>query len=151
MSRRLSIEIIADLLIVVFAIIAAGKLSNYGTFLLLLHFQPYINHLPTNMAWILPAVELIIAIMLAMPRSRKTALYIAFIIMSVSAGYRIFLFLSNSHLPCTCGNLLRPLLTEHLHILFNVLLAALSLTGIILIRIETRRNTNITVRQALPI
>ncbi|ASZ11614.1 hypothetical protein KTO58_16940 [Chitinophaga pendula] len=150
MSRKIWIEIIADLLIIVFAIMAAGQLSKYEVFLLLLHFQPYINQLPVQLSWVIPAAELVIAIILIIPRSRNVALYMVLITMSVGAIYRISLFSAGLHLPCICGNLLRPHLTEQLHIFFNLLLAGLALTGIILFRKE-KRYINAHIQRALTI
>lgn len=151
MSRKIWIEIIADLLIIVFAIMAAGQLSNYSVFLLLLHFQPYINQLPVNIAWLIPAGELILAILLIIPRSRNVALYVVLVTMSAGTIYRISLFSAGIHLPCICGNLLRPHLTEQLHIVFNIVLAVLALTGIILLRKDKRNSIKAVMHQALSI
>jgi len=82
-------------------------------------------------AWTMPGVEILISLMLAIPRFRLIALYASFTLMVMFTAYIIAILNFSSYVPCSCGGILEKLgWTEHL--VFNVGFILLAAIGIIL-------------------
>lgn len=131
MKRQLIIEIIATLFILLFVYAATSKLLDYEKFRVQLGQSPMLTAFAGWVAWIIPLVEIVISIMLAVPRWRLSALYASFCLMVMFTGYIIAILKFSDYIPCSCGGVLQNMSWNE-HLVFNVAFILLALTGIIL-------------------
>lgn len=122
---------ICFLLFVLFFYAAVSKLIEYEQFETQLLASPLLGNFAEWIAWVIPAVEIIVSLMLFVPRLRLIALHASFYLLFIFTTY-IFLILNFSDsIPCSCGGVLEDLgWTEHL--IFNIVFIFLALMGIIL-------------------
>ena len=132
MKRSTIVEVVAILLVILFAYTAASKLLDIGLFKLLSRFLPYINKFPVAI-WIFPIVELVIIFLLLLKNFRKWGFYSVATVMLIVIVYRIVVLTSGKHLPCLCGPVVRKL-NEHEHIYFNIIVLLVSVGAILLSR-----------------
>ena len=131
MKRATIVEVISALFILLFVYAATSKLIDYQKFRVQLGQSPMLTAFAGWVAWIIPSVEIIIAIMLALPRLRLTALYAAFSLMVMFTAYIIAITKFSEYVPCSCGGVLQNM-SWNQHLLFNIGFVLLGLAGILL-------------------
>jgi uncharacterized membrane protein YphA (DoxX/SURF4 family) len=132
MKKQIIIEIISLLLIILFVYSAVNKLMDVEKFQVQIGKSPLLTHISWLVAWCVPFIEIVISILLAIPRFRLTGLFGAFSLMTIFTTYIIIILNFSDHVPCACGGVLEKLgWTEHL--IFNIVFMALSLTATILL------------------
>ena len=129
MKHDTSIKIICALLVFLFAYAAISKLLDYSTFRVQLSQSPYITRFANAIAWVLPVVELTLAVSFAFSSLRLYALYAALFLLSLFTAYLVAMLNFSYYIPCSCGGLLSSLSWKQ-HIVFNIVFIILSLTGI---------------------
>jgi hypothetical protein len=82
------------------------------------------------MAWVVPAVELVVALMLLMGRIKVVGFYAALTLMLVFTLYLALMLGSDRHLPCSCGGVI-SWMTWKQHLVFNLFFIGVTLTGLI--------------------
>lgn len=123
------IEIISSLFILLFVYTGISKLSEQNNFRAVLSRSPLIGPEANFFSWFLPITELLTALLLFLPFTRKWGLMITLVLMCIFTGYIAYMIISTSHLPCSCGGVLKQMTwTQHLE--FNVLFTALAAFGI---------------------
>src|ERR1700712_4227739 len=128
--RKIIVEIVAFLLIVLFTYTATSKLFGYSNFKFQLTRSPFITGIAGTIAWLLPMSEIIIACMLCINRLRQTGLYASFFMMLVFTGYIYAMLHFSPFLPCSCGGVLAAMSWQQ-HFYFNIFFIILALTGIV--------------------
>lgn len=129
MKNKWIIEVISAILIAIFVYAASVKLLNYSLFVTQLHTHPLLKHFAGTIAWIVPAMELFLSVLLLLPVTRRKGLYGSAFILLIFTIYLGFMFLSGKPLPCTCGGFISTF-TWRQHIIFNLGLILLSIIGI---------------------
>jgi len=124
-------EIIALLFVILFLYTGISKLMDYSVFREQIALSPLLAPVSNWVAILLPATEIIISVVLFIPRSRLIGLYASLILMVLFTGYVIYILNFNEHLPCTCGGVLEALSWKQ-HLILNGLLIALAFTGVLL-------------------
>lgn len=138
MKRSLLLEIIVMLFIILFVYAAGTKLLDYEKFRTQLEQSPLLTSFADGAAWFIPSTEIMVAIMLALPRFQQVGLYAAFSLMILFTGYiGLALLQIFGDLPCSCGGVLSSLGWKE-HFLFNILFTLLALAGILIMK--KRRN-----------
>jgi uncharacterized membrane protein YphA (DoxX/SURF4 family) len=136
--RPVLIQVIMSLLIFLFVYAALSKLQELDAFRATLLRSPIIGR---GAAWVsvaVPVTELVMAVLLLLPRTRNLGLAGAFILMVLFTLYITYLLLFADKLPCSCGGVLRMLGWKE-HLLFNLFFTLLAWTGIILQKSEQER------------
>ncbi len=123
------LEAICGLFILLFVYTAISKLQTYDSFKIVLRKSPLISDLAGVIAWLLPAAELVAAILLFIPRTRKYGLYACLLLMTVFTAYLGYMIAFTPHLPCSCGGVIKGM-TWSQHLLFNTFFLGLALVGI---------------------
>lgn len=131
MSRKITLEIITGLLVLLFVYAAVSKLSIYGTFKMQLLKSPYTTSFASDIAWSLPAVELGAATLLIIKRTRLLGLYLSFFLMLLFTGYIYAILHFSSYVPCSCGGILSKM-NWGTHFLLNIFFTMLAVIGIVL-------------------
>lgn len=132
-------EVIAALFIVLLVYAALSKLLDYEKFVVQIGQSPLLTHYAGFMAWFIPAVEMLIAVLLAWARLRLAGLYAAFALMVMFTAYIIVILNFSEHIPCSCGGVLEKLGWKE-HLVFNIVFVLLALTGIVLLSKTDSKN-----------
>jgi len=131
MIRKITVEIISILLIALFVYAAFSKVSDYPKFLIQLGQSPLLTAYVNWMAWIVPSIEILIAIMLIIPRTKLIALYGSFTLMVMFTAYIITILNFSDYIPCSCGGVLQHM-SWKTHLVFNIVFVMLAATGVLL-------------------
>jgi len=117
--------------ILLFTYAAVTKLLDYNDFSIQIGQSPLLTAFAGIVAYVVPIAELLIVILLSIPRLRSIGLYSCFCLMAMFTTY-IFLILNfSSNIPCSCGGILEKMgWTEHL--IFNMVFITLALVALII-------------------
>lgn len=132
MKRKIIIEIISSLLILLFLYASVSKWLAWRTFIGEMNNQPFPNWMTPFLVWSIPFIEVIIAVGLIFEKTRVPALYASLALMSAFTIYTIVILLhAFKYIPCSCGGVIRKL-TWPQHLFFNLFFVGIALLGIVL-------------------
>lgn len=118
------------LLFLLFLYAAFSKLIDFHNFVTQLKRSPLVGEYANVLAWVVPELEVLIAILLLLPRTRFIGLYSSFFLMLLFTVYVYVIPRFFSYVPCSCGGVIGKL-SWTWHFWFNVfftLLAAAAVT-----------------------
>lgn len=147
MKRQLVIESICFLFIVLFLYAAGSKLTEYYGFIGQMSKSPLITNYAEYLAWAVPLVEIVVALMLIIPKTKLAGLYASFALMTTFTFYISAILTVSKELPCSCGGVLNSLGWRD-HLLVNIGFVVLALVGIYLITTSEREQRGITPIQS---
>lgn len=131
MKHKFVIEIISFLFILLFVYAAMNKLLDIEKFRVQIGQSPLLTSAAPFVAWLIPVFEIVISLMLAIPKFRLLGLYSSFSLMVMFTAYIVVILNFSDHIPCSCGGLLERLgWTEHL--VFNIMFVLLAAAGVLL-------------------
>ncbi|RYG06440.1 MAG: hypothetical protein EOO02_00570 [Chitinophagaceae bacterium] len=109
-----------SLLIILWIYAAGSKLLEYNSF----KHQLTLQHFPTStentMAWLLPSIEILAAILLTIPKTIRYGLYLSALLLTIFTLYVAFILTGiYNRAPCSCGGVL-SMLSWKSHLLFNL-------------------------------
>lgn len=151
MKRKVAVEVISFLFVVLFTYAAANKLVDYQKFSVQIGLSPLLTGFQNFIPWMVISIELLVSALLLFPRYRLYALFASFSLMTMFTAYIVAILKFSNFVPCSCGGVLEKLgWTEHL--IFNSAFVLLGLTGIILqarISMENQTRTNVQAQNTL--
>jgi uncharacterized membrane protein YphA (DoxX/SURF4 family) len=125
------LDIIIFLFVALFIYAATSKILEYDVFKAQIGKSPLIMSHAEWIAWMVPAVEILISLAFASPRLILPALYSSFFLMFTFTAYIAFIITFSPYVPCSCGGILSSMgWTEHL--IFNIGFTLLAAVGIVL-------------------
>jgi uncharacterized membrane protein YphA (DoxX/SURF4 family) len=130
MRRKITIEIVSSLLILLFMYAGVSKLLDYETFKVQLSKSPFITQFAGVLAWALPVGEIIVALTLAFGRTRLLGLYTSLFLMTMFAAYIYAILHYSYYIPCSCGGVLSKM-DWNTHLWFNIGFIVLTIAGIL--------------------
>lgn len=133
-----AILIICTLIMMLFVYTAVAKLLDYSNFRFSLTESPFIAPFAGLLAWLLPTIELIIAIMVMLPVLRLAGLYSSFVLLFLFTVYIAAMLLIGAEMPCSCGGVLEEM-SWPVHVVFNSIYVLLSALAIWLMKRKRRR------------
>jgi hypothetical protein len=116
-------------------------LLDYDNFRSQLGKSPFITSFASTIAWALPAAELLLGVLLALPVSRLFGLYLSLFTMTLFTAYIYAMLHYSYYIPCSCGGVISDMSWNE-HLVFNLFFVAISIAGIL---IESR-----LVRRTIP-
>lgn len=129
--KNVLLEGICFLYILLFVYAALNKFLVFDEFKIQIGQSPVLTAYAGWVAWVVPSVEVLISLLLIMPRFRLLALYAAFTLMVMFTAYIFIILNFSDHIPCSCGGVLEKLgWTEHL--IFNIIFVVLAFIGIMI-------------------
>lgn len=131
------LEFITAVLIVLWIYVGITKLIDHRSVVWQMSTNPVFKSIPILAAFGGPILELIIALLLVIKKTRLIGLYASFILMFFFTVYVTYLMLYLPNLPCSCGGIISELNWQQ-HLILNILLTILSLVAIILLRKKRR-------------
>ncbi|UNY98619.1 hypothetical protein MQE36_16255 [Zhouia spongiae] len=130
--RKIIIEIICLLFILLFVYAGVSKLTDFQKFRIQVGQSPLLTSVGRWIVWLVPVTELIIASMLCIPKFRLQALYVSFGLMVVFTTYIVMILKFSPFVPCSCGGILDKMgWTEHL--IFNIGFVFLAMFGVLIL------------------
>lgn len=132
MRRKIVIEIISSLLILLFLYASVSKWLTFKVFIGEMNNQPLPNWMTPWLVWSIPSIEVLISLALIFERTRLKAFYASLFLMFVFTVYSAAILLhAFAYVPCSCGGVIRKL-TWPQHLFFNLFFVGISLAGIVL-------------------
>lgn len=134
------VQLICSFFIFLFVYTALSKFLELNRFEAVLGTSPLIGDKKAIVAWSLPSIELIVALLLLFPKTQPIGLLFSFFLMTIFTLYVIYMILSIPNLVCSCGGIISSL-TWKQHLLLNVFFMMLALAGMLL-----KRKTKVFIR-----
>ncbi|OMP80356.1 MauE/DoxX family redox-associated membrane protein [[Flexibacter] sp. ATCC 35208] len=132
--KKLLIEIIASLLVILFLYTGLNKLIEHATFRHQLSISPWslLAAWSGVVSWALPIGEVLLAAMLLITAFRMTAFIASAILFAGFLVYLGILLSSGANLPCTCGGIISSM-SWNAHVWFDAAFLLLCIAGIYLL------------------
>ncbi len=130
MTRKIAVDIVVFLYILMLVYAALTKLLDYQKFVVQLGQSPILTDYADVLAMVVPFIELAITIMLFFSRTRLLGLYVAFSLMTMFTTYIVLASRFSDYVPCSCGGVLEGM-TWTQHLIFNVVFVLFALTAIL--------------------
>jgi uncharacterized membrane protein YphA (DoxX/SURF4 family) len=137
MMKKMAIELICFLLVVLFLYTGCTKLMEYRSFTEQIRQSPLLAGSAVYVAWFVPVLEILTASALMVSRLRLAGLFASLILMAAFTIYIVVILGFSKELPCSCGGVLQTLNWRE-HLVFNLCFLSLAFTGVILKRRVTR-------------
>lgn len=131
--RRVALEVIIFLCVLLFVYAALSKLIAVGKFEEQIEPSPLIGSLAPVIVWAVPIWELLVATCLMVPRWRTLGFYAFWTTMLLFTLYIVYIIFFSPTLPCSCGGILEKLGWAD-HLIFNIIILGLATLGIFLHR-----------------
>lgn len=109
---------------------AVSKLLDYNNFVVQIGQSPLLSAFAGWISWLVPALEIIIAIGLLIPRCQRIALIAAFLLMVKFSAYIFFIMNFSAFVPCSCGGILEAMSWKQ-HLIFNIAVCLLGLIALL--------------------
>ena len=141
-KKDMLIDMISAFLLLLFLYTAVTKLYDYHAFRYILSQSPLIRQWAYVLSWVLPCIEIIIAVLLFIKGTRPAGLYTSLFLLIIFTVYLIYtvIFL-NASMPCSCGGAVSRLSWKQ-HILFNLLFISITIVGIRLFKQDKKASPN---------
>jgi hypothetical protein len=129
--REVLIDVVSALFVVLFVYAAVTKLIDYDKFRVQIGQSPLLTAFAGTVAWMVPAVEIIVAGLLTVLRFRLLGLYASFSLMVMFTAYIVVITRFSEYVPCSCGGVLEKLSWND-HLVFNLVFVVLGFVAIVL-------------------
>ena len=126
------LEIICLLYVILFVYAALSKLLDFENFRVQLGQSPLLSAFAGSIAWIVPILELLIALLLVFKKCRLSGLFAAFSLMVMFTTYIYIILNYSSFVPCSCGGILEKMGWKE-HLFFNFVFIMLAAAGILIL------------------
>lgn len=130
-NKRVLLETISAIFILLFVYTALSKLFTFKIFTMTLEETPLIGGMAAFIAIALPVSEILVSLLLLIPRTRKWGLYSTFSMMLTFTLYIGYMIIFTPNRPCTCGGVMEKM-TWNQHLIFNIVFTILALIGILI-------------------
>lgn len=138
---RIIVPFVVSILFILLFVYASGsKLKEFADFQTQLGQSPLLGAFAEPISYGVIIIELGISLLLAIEKTRKAGLYLAFTLMVMFTGYIIIILNFTAFTPCSCGGVLESLgWTEHL--IFNIVFVLLAAWAIVLMEEKPLKKT----------
>ncbi|MGJ1261084.1 MauE/DoxX family redox-associated membrane protein [Sphingobacterium spiritivorum] len=126
-----TVYILTRIFLLLFLYSAAVKFLEFGEFKSELTKSPFLNPIAGLMAWLVPASELVVGILLIFQRTQRLALYIYFYMMFAFTCYVYLMMEKAYYLPCACMGIIDDL-GWGAHLIVNIVITLSVLVAILL-------------------
>lgn len=125
------ITVISYLYIFLFVYAAVSKLMDFEKFQIQIGQSPLLSAFAGTVSVFVPSFELLIVILLSIPKYRFVALFSSFILMLLFTAYIIFILYFSTNTPCSCGGVLENMGWGE-HLIFNLIFISLAFLAVML-------------------
>jgi hypothetical protein len=131
MKKNIILDIIVALTMFLFLYAASSKVLEYDEFRVQLSRSPMTARFYNELTFLVPAVEIAICLLLAIPKTKLMGLYASFCLMYAFTAYIAIMMIFSPTLPCSCGGILSRMEWGD-HLVFNIVFVLLCYAGVIL-------------------
>lgn len=132
MKRKMIVEVIAFLLMLLFLFASVSKWLAFRTFIGDINNQPFPNWLTPWITNLLPPIEVLIVLALMFEKTRTAGFYASLILMSAFSIYSAAVLLKFfDYIPCSCGGIIKNLSWRD-NLILNLFFVTISIVGILL-------------------
>lgn len=141
MKRRIVIaDILSSMVLLLLLYAALSKIFDYRRFVSVLNMSPLLKGYGAELGIFIPASELMIGLLLFIPASRLSGLYLSILLLLVFTLYLGYMVNFAPDLPCSCGGVIKELSWPQ-HIVLNIMFIAAAVAALLLYKgIRKRRN-----------
>lgn len=132
-NKKFIVEVICLLYILLFAYAAVSKILDFENFQVQIGQSPLLSAFAQWISWMVPAVEIITAILLVFRGYRIVGLYMALSIMMMFTSYIFIVINFSSFIPCSCGGILEKM-SWNVHLIFNIIFVLLAVLALWMIK-----------------
>jgi hypothetical protein len=132
-NKNTILEIVSALFILLFVYTSLSKFTQFEPFKIVLRDSPLIGNKNIIVAWAIPSIELIVAFLLLIPRTRLLGFYSSFALMTIFTLYLGYMIIFTPLMPCSCGGVIKQM-SWNQHLVFNIFFTLLSILGCWLIK-----------------
>lgn len=122
-------NLLTAVFILLFVYTATSKLLALNTFEAVLSKSPVIGGASSVVAVAIPVLEFVIGLMLVFRSTRKIGLYCFLYTMLCFTGYILYMLLTSSKLPCSCGGVITSLSWQQ-HLWLNSIISLMAIATI---------------------
>ncbi|WP_217604899.1 MauE/DoxX family redox-associated membrane protein [Chitinophaga sp. GbtcB8] len=144
MKKEIILDVIIVLLALLFFYTGLSKIIDWEEFGSRLKTIPAFEHISNLISIGVPAVELTVAILLFIPKTRSLALVSSLVLMIVFSVYVIIILTVMDHPPCNCGGVIEKMSWKQ-HLVFNIGYTIVALTGVLLNNRSKMEQTRLSV------
>lgn len=131
LKSNMIVEFITILYISLMLYTAVSKLSDYNLSREQMAMMPLLRPISHIVAWLLPMIEIMLAVLVFLPVTRVKGLYGVTGLMVLFTIYIMYMMTNYQHLPCSCGGLIETLSWTG-HLVFNLIYIMLGILAIVL-------------------
>ena len=125
------IDSICCLFIILFLYASLNKLQDFQKFNIQLAKSPLLTTLSGWIAWLVPALEILVVFLLLTKRFQLLGLYAAYFLMVLFSAYIIAILNFSKYIPCSCGGILQNMSWIE-HLIFNIVFIVLAIIGVLI-------------------
>ncbi|WP_366788858.1 MauE/DoxX family redox-associated membrane protein, partial [uncultured Flavobacterium sp.] len=129
-KKRIFIQIVSLLYIILFVYAAISKLLDFENFQAQLGQSPIVSNYTGVVSFAVPAIELTLSILLSFPKLKLFGLYGSFALMVMFTAYIHVILNYASNIPCSCGGILEEMGWKE-HFIFNCFFVAIAAGAIL--------------------
>ncbi|WP_294958490.1 DoxX family protein [uncultured Flavobacterium sp.] len=141
-------ETICLLFVLLFIYASVSKLLDFQHFRIELGQSPLLSAFADQFSIIVPALEIIICVLLLIPKFKPAGLFAAYGLMVMFTAYIFIILNYTSFIPCSCGGVLEKM-SWNVHFLFNIVFIFLAITAILLDAKFEKKSVGISSRKSL--
>lgn len=138
------------LYILLFVYAAVSKLIDFENFRVQLGQSPMLSIFASWISWAVIGIELLTAILLAVPKTKISGLYLSLGLMIMFSAYIFIMLHFSSFVPCSCGGILEKM-SWNIHLIFNLIFTLLAVLALLLQSIRTTAGRYISLKAMKPI
>jgi uncharacterized membrane protein YphA (DoxX/SURF4 family) len=131
MKQNIIVESISYLFILLFLYTGLSKIIDYSVFKEQIAVTPIFTKTAPIIAWLLPLTEIIVSVLLFLPKRRRIGLYFSAFLMLMFTAYIVYIIYVDEKLPCSCGGIIESLSWKQ-HLVFNGFMVILAVVAILL-------------------
>jgi uncharacterized membrane protein YphA (DoxX/SURF4 family) len=125
------VEYTSYFFILLFCYAGISKMMDFENFQFQIGQSPLLSSFATVISYGILAVELIVSILLIFESTRRTGLYLSFILMVIFSLYIYMILNYSDFVPCSCGGILEKM-GWRTHLIFNLATVALSAAALLI-------------------
>ncbi|WP_439487820.1 MauE/DoxX family redox-associated membrane protein [Algoriphagus sp.] len=119
------------LLAAVFAYTAVSKVYDWSGTRMAMYNQVFPIGMAEVLLYVLPVVEMVVAVLLLVPGWRRTGLLLSVVLLSLFTGYVALVWMGfTERVPCSCGGVLSSLGWGE-HLVFNLVCLGIAVWGLV--------------------
>jgi len=129
--KRITVDIVSYAYVLLFLYAATSKLMDYDNSEMQMSKSPIITAYASILVWLVPALEILISILIAIPKTAMTGLLMALGLMCAFTGYIYTILNYSDFIPCSCGGVL-AMMGWRTHMAFNIAFIIMAIIAILL-------------------